>query len=357
MATDREEYGAFDVLRFVLAAAVLLNHLGTLAWDQAGNLAVQVFFALSGWLIGGIVLRTPISGLGRFYYNRSARIWIPYFLAVTALYLTSFVFEPHRSPRWSQFLVYDLTFTHEWFSLKPNALAALAQMPLKGTGNHFWSLAVEEQFYLAAPLLIILAPFGRSVIAWAGIAALLYLANTPYGAVGFGVLAAVGAARHPGWHRHWPVRVALTLLLAGSALLMWVSAWSMWGTTAYWYWFLAPVFAVVLVLLLAVPVPRGPLARWLGGVSFPLYLNAWIGMFAANAVLKRLYLEGAWYRSSLEFVTALAGAAVIYQLVDVQVQRHRDRFYTPAVGWGACIAAYALVAGGVVFYLLVSSGR
>ncbi len=53
-----DEYGAFDVLRFALAATVTLSHVGLFSWNRSGNLAVQVFFALSGWLIGTILNRT-----------------------------------------------------------------------------------------------------------------------------------------------------------------------------------------------------------------------------------------------------------------------------------------------------------
>src|SRR5690242_14481489 len=74
-----EECAVFDVLRFLLAFAVLLSHMKLLAWAQAGNLAVQVFFALSGWLIGSILCNTKPGELNRFYFNRATRIWIPYF--------------------------------------------------------------------------------------------------------------------------------------------------------------------------------------------------------------------------------------------------------------------------------------
>src|SRR4051794_24080006 len=60
----------FDWLRFILASAVALSHEGILRWQFAGNFAVQVFFALSGWLIGGILLRAEFKRLPHFYYNR-----------------------------------------------------------------------------------------------------------------------------------------------------------------------------------------------------------------------------------------------------------------------------------------------
>lgn len=70
----------FDWLRIALAFVVLLSHDGLLKlWPQAGNFAVQVFFALSGWLIGGILLKLDKNELPKFYFNRAIRIWIPYF--------------------------------------------------------------------------------------------------------------------------------------------------------------------------------------------------------------------------------------------------------------------------------------
>src|SRR5262249_28730053 len=147
-AAKVEQVAAFDVLRFLLAFSVLLSHMGVLTWEASGNLPVQVFFALSGWLIGSILYNTIPTELSRFYFNRATRIWIPYFTTVAILYLVSAVHEQVHSPRWHEFLIYDLTFTHNWFSLLPNAQVALSQMPLQGTGNHFWSIAVEEQFYL-----------------------------------------------------------------------------------------------------------------------------------------------------------------------------------------------------------------
>jgi peptidoglycan/LPS O-acetylase OafA/YrhL len=148
----------FDWLRFALASMVALSHEGLIAWGNAGNFAVQVFFALSGWLIGGILLRTKLHDLPTFYYNRGTRIWIPYAFAVAAIYLLSAARDPLTTD-YFKFLFYDSTFTHNWFI--PKIPDVIDKMPLRGTGSHFWSISVEEQFYLAAPLLIVLLPFGR----------------------------------------------------------------------------------------------------------------------------------------------------------------------------------------------------
>jgi peptidoglycan/LPS O-acetylase OafA/YrhL len=120
-ATKVDQIAAFDVLRFLLAFGVLLSHIGVLTWGPSGNLPVQIFFALSGWLIGSILYNTAPAELSRFYFDRATRIWIPYFSTVTILYLVSAVHEHVLSTRWHEFLIDDLTFTHNWFSLLPNA--------------------------------------------------------------------------------------------------------------------------------------------------------------------------------------------------------------------------------------------
>jgi peptidoglycan/LPS O-acetylase OafA/YrhL len=342
-AAKLEDFAAFDILRFALASTVLLSHLDVLRWAQAANLAVQVFFSLSGWLIGGILCRTQAAELGRFYFNRATRIWIPYFVTVMALYGISLIHE-HRSTRWFEFLIYDVTFTHNWFSFRPTPELAIAQMPLGRTGNHFWSLAAEEQFYLIAPLIMIFLPYGKTALPWIGVAVLCYLSGSQYAAISFGVLAAVVASRWGDWQLKPAARVFLTLSLVVSIVLMYGGAGA--------YRFGAPLFSVSAVLLCATPIRRTAVSRWLGGVSFPLYLNAWIGLFAFHAFQKRMgILQGPWV-TALELVFGLAAAALMYHAIDARVMARRHLWYTPRVGWSLGIAAYTLLVTGVIYGLL-----
>lgn len=338
------DYAAFDFLRFVLASVVALNHLGLIAWDFSGNLAVQVFFALSGWLIGGILFRTRAPELCRFYYNRSTRIWIPYFACVAVLYLVSAIHEPVRSSRWGEFLGYDLTFTHNWFSVTPDLKTAISQMPLNGTGNHFWSLAVEEQFYLVAPLIITLLPIGRNILLWVGIALLACLTSSQYGAVSLGVLAAMAAGAHPNWHRTSISRWALIVLIVstGGAMVLVPRA----------YDFVAPLFAVAVVLTCAQPLRRSAVSRWLGGISFPFYLNAWIGIFVFHALAKHFGIHDDNVAVKIvEFLCALGAGAVAYQLIDVQVMGRRDAFYRRGIGWAVGATGYVLILSGTALWV------
>ncbi|HXS19725.1 MAG TPA: acyltransferase [Steroidobacteraceae bacterium] len=340
-ATKVRDYAAFDLLRFTLAFAVLLSHTGILTWQQAGNLAVQVFFALSGWLIGSILCRTGRGELSRFYFNRATRIWIPYFVTVCILYAVSFAHQQSLSSRWHEFLIYDLTFTHNWFSLLPNAHIALSQMPLDGTGNHFWSIAVEEQFYLCAPLLMTLLPFGRSIYLWIAVAVTAIATGGWYGSVALGVLCAVIAQTFPGWHLSKAGRAALVVIVAASSLTM-----GMRGTD---YVYGAPFFAAAVVLLCALPMRRTRATQWFGGVSYPLYLNAWIGIFAFHAIGKRYAIPEGWYYQTMLVLTAVVAAAVFYQLIDRNIMANRSRFYSRRLGWTLGALAYTLAATGILY--------
>jgi peptidoglycan/LPS O-acetylase OafA/YrhL len=143
-----------DLLRGIAIAWVMLFHFRfmfnlpkALFWPaRYGWLGVDLFFVLSGYLIGSQLLRPyPRGGapsLGGFYFRRAFRI-LPAYLAVLTLYFTVPLFReaPGLSPAW-QFL----TFT-ENFRINYAADQAF---------SHVWSLCVEEHFYLVLPLLVLL---------------------------------------------------------------------------------------------------------------------------------------------------------------------------------------------------------
>lgn len=125
-----------------------------------GWLGVDLFFVLSGFLITGIVLRTERGwgGLGRFYLRRAARTWPLYYvclgLAVTVLPYSSFFASTGLR---------DLEENQVWFWLH----ASNWLMGLRGAWSaefvsHFWSLAVEEQFYLVWPVVLWGVGVGRA---------------------------------------------------------------------------------------------------------------------------------------------------------------------------------------------------
>ena len=326
----------FDWLRFALASSVALSHEGIFTWGNAGNFAVQVFFALSGWLIGGILLRTELKGLPRFYYNRGTRIWIPYFIAVASIYALSALRDP-VTQHYFKFLFYDLTFTHNWFI--PKIAPVIVTMPLKGTGAHFWSISVEEQFYLAAPLLIVLLPFGRSILFWALLAVAATLDQSWYGAISCGVLAAVVRCRYGDWQLTRPGFISIAVAAAVLTGIMLGFPKS--------YMLTAPPLAAAIVLMTSVQGARGAVGRFAGGMSYPLYLYHWIGMFGANFITKRL---GLWLPSigwTAYFISLVAGS-LAYVAVDQNVMRLRGVLFRPNYGKILMISAYSLLAIGII---------
>jgi peptidoglycan/LPS O-acetylase OafA/YrhL len=148
---------ALDGLRFFAFFAVYIHHAGqnraaTHEITRYGGLGVQVFFVLSGFLIGSILydLRqrsaVPLrSRLLVFYARRGLRIFPLYYLALFLLLpLPSLGFDMFGIPS-------DLPWNLAYLS---NLRMVLAGRSMGGL-SHFWSLSVEEHFYLVAPFLVL----------------------------------------------------------------------------------------------------------------------------------------------------------------------------------------------------------
>ncbi|MET0283526.1 MAG: acyltransferase [Polyangiales bacterium] len=331
-------YPAFDWLRITLALMVMLHHADLFPWGRLGHFRVQVFFALSGWLIGRILLRTSRSELPRFYYGRVLRIWLPYAVALALLVAASLLRQPVTA-RYLEFVLYKLTFVYNLFGT--SQLAAFEQdMPLHGTGNHFWSICAEEQFYLFAPLLLIMLPrVGRSPWLWLGLASVGL-----FSAIALGVAASLAHARWGALQLRASVRGALWLTLSVASVLTWRHQ-TLYAQTV-------PVIAISIVLLLARPGSKGPLGEFLGGMSYQLYLNHWIGLFVAHAVGARLGLHPVAATVALGFPLSFVLAALLYVLVDRRTMARKDLWYSPARARLAMYAAYGttgvgLLAGGL----------
>jgi len=165
-----------DGLRAVAVVAVLGFH-GFPGYVPGGFLGVDIFFVLSGYLITGLLLAETARGdfsFANFYTRRIRRLFPAALLVIAAVCIAG----------------YFLLFSHEFALLARHAAASLffgenillafevgyfdvaaAAKPLL----HFWSLAVEEQFYLLWPLLLL--PVARRPKAAAALIALLLAAS------------------------------------------------------------------------------------------------------------------------------------------------------------------------------------
>ena len=340
-------YPWFDWLRLLLACVVLFGHEGIIGWHNAGNFAVQVFFALSGWLIGGQLVTLPRRQLPRFYFNRALRIWGPYFLAVSILVATSAAHE-HITAKWLEIVFYDFTFVFNLFGQRQIAQYQRL-MPLDGTGGHFWSINAEEQFYLLAPLILVLLParYGRRVITWVCIALAAWIGKC-YASIAFGVLAAVLANRYGEFYTHRICRIASGLVVAISivALVKHVD-----------YDLIAPACALSLVLLLTIRGKRHPGGALAGGISYPLYLNAWIAVFAVNAIFKHFGFQSVAVRETLVLILSISLATLLYWFFDRQLLARRNHLYSPRIAKVTMFVAYGAVTVGIVGGLVLLSRR
>jgi peptidoglycan/LPS O-acetylase OafA/YrhL len=340
-------YPWFDWLRLLLACVVLFGHEGLIGWRNSGNFSVQVFFALSGWLIGGQLVTLPAHQLPRFYFNRALRIWGPYFLAVSVLLATSAARE-HITKTWVETAFYDYTSVFNFFGPLQNAELQRAT-PLHGTGGHFWSVNAEEQFYLLAPLILVLLPsrYGRRVITWVCIAFVAWVSRC-YASIAFGVLAAVLANRYGDFYTHRLSRIASGLIVTVSIV----------GFIKHVdYDLLAPACALSLVLLLAVRGKRHPGGELAGGISYPLYLNAWIAVFTVNAIFKHFGFKSVFVHEALVLILSISLATLLYWFFDRQLLARRNRLYSPKIARVTMFVAYGAVTLGIVGGLLLLSRR
>jgi peptidoglycan/LPS O-acetylase OafA/YrhL len=119
-------------------ATFLANPFFKIAW--AGNLAIETFFVISGYLIGGMLMeeREKLGTIDfrSFYVRRALRILPAYLVAMSVNLVLPSV---HRESIWA-----NLTFINNFIPFQKQFMA------------HCWSLAIEEQFFAVAPVCILL---------------------------------------------------------------------------------------------------------------------------------------------------------------------------------------------------------
>jgi peptidoglycan/LPS O-acetylase OafA/YrhL len=135
---------------------VLLEHSGSGLFRPLRNgwIGVDLFFVLSGFLITGILVdaRGSAHALRNFYVRRVLRIWPLYYALLLGMFLlgraaVTFAASPPDTPWW-KYLLFIQNFSVPWKG--PYALGVT------------WSLAIEEQFYILWPWVVLFLPARRS---------------------------------------------------------------------------------------------------------------------------------------------------------------------------------------------------
>ena len=160
---------SIDGLRAIAVTAVVLYHLG-ISWIPGGFLGVDLFFVISGYVITRLILdsinQSSALDLRAFYAARIRRIYPGFLFMVISTIIFIGVWAPEAIKRFLSDLPYALSGTINWALVARNQdyFETIGRAPLL---QHTWSLAVELQFYLIWPiiLLTVLKYFGKKNVA------------------------------------------------------------------------------------------------------------------------------------------------------------------------------------------------
>jgi peptidoglycan/LPS O-acetylase OafA/YrhL len=299
-----------DVLRFLACFLVIILHCSPNVPVGVGHAGVAIFFSISGFLIGRVL--DEDGNLPRFYARRFLRIYPLYFATLALFAVLSFPPFMHdaalRVLSWHN-IQYYLTFT---FQLSPDA----DRLPLLLV----WTLCVEELFYLLLPILFLLKKRSRIGIALVIIIAVLLVPRfsmLPNGRglwyvfplnLFFGVVLALIRPRLI----RLRLQFGLPFLAIGCIDVVIANGYI--GTG--WFSSFGPVSALLCtaavwslaVLSFEFPKILEPI-RWMGKLSYGMYLLHSFGISIAVRVLAKLPMHGKGTYAAITVTTAVAALA------------------------------------------------
>ncbi|HSW11577.1 MAG TPA: acyltransferase [Solimonas sp.] len=363
-ATSLLRVPELDGLRAIAALGIVVFHSGfqdRLYWLWP---LVDLFFVLSGYLITSLLLQGPRDTgtyLRRFWARRILRIWPVYFLGLLSV-LAILAIKPLLNGKpnapyeglWSSLLFLQFTDLYIW----PRPLAAVEAnfMPWWG---HSWSLAVEEQFYMLWPLLLLalrsrparLLPVCVLLLVAALVARSLgvaqFLLLTRMDGLALGAVIAVLAHDCVGVSPLQRSRIyaAAALLAAGPVLAYVLFGWSLpvyqSPSTVSPHPLLVSAFSLLFFALVGIIVtlrPRSlrwlaqPALVWLGLISYAVYMlhlqiTGVVGMVARMVGFGGP--EAAPLRLVVTILLCIVAGALVRWLVELPLDRLKRR-----VPWG-----------------------
>jgi len=345
-------------LRALAVAGVIAFHFGLTALP-GGFAGVDIFFVISGYLITRHLVN-EISETGRLdlwrFYARRARRLLPaaLFVILATLVAGAFILSPEEQSLYSKGAMFASAYMINLWLIRWS-FDYFASDAANNPFIHFWSLSVEEQFYLAWPALLMLAawlrPGKRAVILVIGLA----------GLVSFAVCAWLTTVAQPWAFYFSPLRAwefaagGLATLVPAAALrerpgLSAAMAWAGLALIAIAYLSfsedapfpgllaLVPVAGTVLMLLAGAAGARNGLSavlalpplQWIGKLSYSLYLWHWPVIVYAGMLTAEL----STVQRLLCLALTLALSAFTYLFIENPIRRN---------GWLMANAARALV--------------
>lgn len=311
----RQRQPGLDLLRALAIILVVIYHAGIMGFPLPGRvhrwgwIGVDLFFVLSGYLIGGQLL-APLArgqriGLRRFFVRRALRIMPAYFVILAIYFLL---------PSWREYPDMAQPLWKFLFSIQNIALHG-------GTAfSHAWSLAVEDQFYLMLPFIVIFANSSRRAawiipctIFFGGIALRTFLAYRNLTESGIWFRGYQAWIYYPTWTRLDPLVLGVALASIERFRPEW---WKRLTPLAIWLWL--PALAVIAYAL------------WLGEGEhltvtaavwqFPLIALGMSGLLicavSPQVFLQRLTVPGAAFIASIAYSAYLVQKLAIHAVAE-----------------------------------------
>ena len=373
LAGDRKYRPDVEGLRAVAVAAVVLFHAKLLGFT-GGFVGVDVFYVISGFVITGVLLRKFESsgslGFADFYARRARRILPAASLVLIVTILASYHWlgfirggEVADDARWCAVFFGNFHF----LAIGTNYFAS--QLPPSPLQN-YWSLAVEEQFYLFYPCALALSLFAipkfsvrhkvmiltGTVIVCSLVWSIYQTSVDPYGAylssLTRGWELALGGFVAAGTQYWLRIRaaVAIALTWCGVAGIL-VACIFFTGATPY------PGWAAILPVVSSATIIAGGMAagrwgaeavlgtfvfRWIGKFSYSIYLWSWpILTIATQSSSRGLSLT----QRLLSILASVALAAITYAIVENPIRHSK---WVAASWWKGILLGTVLIAAVIV---------
>lgn len=362
-----------DVIRFVAAIMVVIYHayqgwvskwhylkVMTIDGDQQnlntigkwihtalmnGGYGVEIFFIISGFLITYLLLKEKEMNNGKvnflkFYARRTLRIWPLYYIVILlAPFIIKFVQQPYEPNYMANIFFYnnfDTMQNHYWV------------FPLA----HFWSLCIEEHFYLLWPFIIAFVPNKYLIRVFAGLVfgSIVYRAylftnvTEPWYPLFLSTFsrfdALVAGAATAYWHFSRPINLSISrvtrlfiylvfiIAVCNDSLIVWDSFFA--ACFKKYFYMAVVLFAILNFLFNDKPMfefMNNKVFRYFGKVSFGLYVY---GLIVLEIVIKRIMEPYGINNLYLYWLLILAGtilvAIISYELFEKQILKFKKKF-------------------------------
>lgn len=316
------------------------------------SLGVDFFFLISGFLITYLLLiekeKTGSVHIGKFYLRRVLRIWpLYFFIVLSAPFIVSITSMPEPIYQWTALLLNN--FQAIFYSgIYENGLPVASQYPFM----HFWSVCVEEHFYLFWPLVMAWTPVKKLPWMFAGIILISFafrgyiFLNSPQSAehLNWNTIAKIDTLSIGGWlawiHFRKPIQWRIPQLartaffILASGILIFTNSkdyGSIWEALFRNYLYTA-IFVFILISYLFdegawFQFRKKNFLHYLGKISFGIYIyHNILYLFIIKLIIFRFDLRSLPLFCLLYLVTVIGMAALSYRVLEKPFLKLKDKF-------------------------------